>query len=273
MSVDTRPVPINLLRWPRTRDLISQQKGILLYLWAHPQQTAAGCYLLPIDATAADLSMTSGSLSDALGEFHRRGLIELDLVTGEIWLPDWFRFYTPRTPAARGAAESAINKILSLDLLQKTKNSYESKVPAWKGKGKAKDKDKEEEAGGRRPPPQTQPAEVAAPVRKNFPVRSDSGIQCWSTEDELEAKKIEMRVGVPEAARAASLLESQNREALPSRVARQLETPAAANNWWASERATLEKGRELNLPPRVGESIEEFRRRIRSALAAQTEAA
>lgn len=137
-GVNTRPVPVSLLRWPRTRDLVTQYKGILMYMWAHPEQTACGCYLFPLDATAADLSMSSPSLADAMHEFQRRKLVDLDQSTGEIMLPDWFRWYTPRTPAARGAAESAIRKILSTDLRGKVENSYKSMAPAWKGKEKEK---------------------------------------------------------------------------------------------------------------------------------------
>jgi len=139
-GVDTRPVPVSLLRWPRTRDLVTQYKGILMYLWAHPEQTACGCYLFPVDATAADLSMSSPSLADAINEFQRRKLIDQDQATGEILLPDWFRWYRPHTPAACGAVESAIKKILSTDLRGKAENSYKSIAPAWKGKVKEKDK-------------------------------------------------------------------------------------------------------------------------------------
>lgn len=141
MSVDTRPVPTNLLRWPRTRDLITQHKGILLYLWPHPQQTACGCYLFPVDATAADLSMTSASLVDALREFARRGLVEWDEATCELWVSDWFRFYIPRTPAARGACEAAIKKIQSPSLRVKVQNAYESMLDPRKEKGKEKEKE------------------------------------------------------------------------------------------------------------------------------------
>ena len=144
-AVDTRPVPTTIYRWPRTRDLITQQKGIFSYLWFHPDQTAAGCYLLPLDATAADLSMTSSSLVDALSEFKRRKLIDIDDETGEILLSDWFRWYFPGSPAARGAVDAAIRRILSTELRQKSENLYKTygegrkglvvrKVPSKEGK-------------------------------------------------------------------------------------------------------------------------------------------
>lgn len=139
-SVDTRPVPTNLLRWPKTRDLIMQHKGILLYLWAHPEQTACGCYLMPTDATAADLSMTSPSLADAISEFQRRQLIDCDNETGEILLPDWFRWYFPKTPAARGAVDAAIKRILSTGLRRKVESLYKSTSELRKERGKEKEK-------------------------------------------------------------------------------------------------------------------------------------
>ena len=186
-AVNTRPVPTNLFRWPRTRDLISQQKGIFAYLWFHPDQTACGCYLIGVDSTAADLSMTSSSLGDALREFQRRKLIDYDEETGEILIPDWFRWYFPNSPAARGAVEAAIKRILSTDLRTKTKNLYESIAEGRKGKEKEKDSSKEEYGG------------------------------------------------------------------LP-------------RGWWSSERGTLRAGEILGIKARPGESIEEFRARIRNEL-------
>src|SRR5262249_50676091 len=38
--------------------------------------------------------------------------------------------------------------------------------------------------------------------------------------------------------------------------------------WWKSEAATLAKGREIDLPARPGESMTEYRERIRERLAA-----
>lgn len=217
-GVNTRPVPVSLLRWPRTRDLVTQYKGILMYLWAHPEQTACGCYLLPLDATAADLSMSSPSLADALDEFQRRKLVELDQTTAEIMLGDWFRWYQPRTPAACGAVESAIRKILSTDLRQKTKTAYESIAPAWKGKGKEKEKEKVVAAPGAR-------SAAAAPgidqkgKTKTFCARQ-SGIVTWLRQDIQVAEQIEQQHTPDQIGAAVIAVKATGKDPVPGLVAR-----------------------------------------------------
>lgn len=196
-AVDTRPVPTNLFRWPRTRDLISQQKGIFSYLWFHPDQTACGCYLLPLDATAADLSMTTSSLADAMSEFKRRKLVDIDEETGEILLPDWFRWYFPGSAAAHGAVNSAIRKILSTDLRRKAESLYKTNGDIRKGLGKV------------------------------------LGKGSSSNKEEL---------GLPPG-------------------------------WWTSEKGTTSAGQKLGLAPNPGESLDEFRARVRAALAKKKEKA
>ncbi len=233
MSVDTRPVPTNLLRWPRTRDLISQQKGILMYLWAHPQQTACGCYLLPLDATAADLSMTSGSLADALGEFCRRGLTELDPATGEILLPDWFRFYTPRTPAARGAVEAAINKILSTELRQKTKKSYESMAPTWKGKENSKEK--------------AAATDAAAASKIKTRAQRPSGLVTWLAADVRAAELIEHPHDPATISAAAAAVIVKGKDPVPGLVAKEIEQILQARAT-AELRADREAAQRAALP-------------------------
>lgn len=139
-GVDTRPVPVNILAWPKVRDLITQQKFIYVSLYFNPDTTACGCYLLSVDRLAADLSMTAASLDDAIEEFGRRQLVLRDKATGEIFVKDWFRWHRYATPAAKGALWSSIEKIQSPQLKSVAKNTYES-IPS-PGKGKVKDKEK-----------------------------------------------------------------------------------------------------------------------------------
>lgn len=266
-GVDTRPVPTNLLRWPRTKDLVTQYKGILMYLWAHPQQTNCGCYLLPLDATAADLSMSAGSLADAISEFERRGLVHLDPDTGEIMLLDWFRFYTPRTAPARGATESAIRKVLSTGLRKKVENLYKSKVDGCKGKDKDKDKDKasskEEEAKLRH-----------ATLQRRGPgsqlSKSAAGITCWTDGDRETAKQLEDRHGIEKVREVVALANVSDQEPLPSRISRLLNQSTAGvmlpQAWWSSEAGTEEAARILGLSAHVGEYMGPFRQRIRDAI-------
>lgn len=218
-GVDTRPVPVSLLRWPRTRDLVTQYKGILMYLWAHPEQTACGCYLFPLDATAADLSMSSSSLADALAEFGRRKLIDLDQATGEVMLPDWFRWYRPRTPAACGAVESSIKKILSLELREKVEKSYKSIAPSWKGK----DKEKGKEAATPRDRSSVPRDATALPPGGKRREERPSGIVTWEPLDIEKAKLIERMHGTDEICVAVVALRGANKEPVPGLVTRELD--------------------------------------------------
>lgn len=115
-AVDTRPVPCNILRWPKIKDLITQQKFIYVALYFNGDSTACGCYLLGVVSLAADLSMTPSSLDDALLEFKRRGLIEYDKDTGELFVVDWPRWHNYKTPAALGALRTSVEKIQSRKL-------------------------------------------------------------------------------------------------------------------------------------------------------------
>jgi hypothetical protein len=143
-GVDTRPVPVNIMAWPRVRDMITQQKFIYVSLYFNPDTTACGCYLLGVDRLAADLSMTAASLDDALDEFSRRGLIQRDKSTGEVFVVDWPRWHRFDSVPARGALWSSIAKIQSRDLWIKVESAYKSMPKPGKGKEKEKASSKEE---------------------------------------------------------------------------------------------------------------------------------
>jgi hypothetical protein len=142
-GVDTRPVPVNIMAWPRVRDLISQQKFIYTYMYYSPDATACGCYLFSLDRCAADMSMTAASLDDALDEFSRRGLVLRDKSTGEIFVVDWPRWHRFSTPAAWGALWTSIGRIQSRELWIKVENAYKSIPSPSKGKEKGKSISKE----------------------------------------------------------------------------------------------------------------------------------
>lgn len=92
MGVDARSVPCQLLSWPAVVNLLPEQKMVFSFLWFNHFSNSAGCYLLPLAPAAAELSLSPASLSEALSEFERRGLVERDETTGEILVSAWFRF-------------------------------------------------------------------------------------------------------------------------------------------------------------------------------------
>lgn len=221
-SVDTRPLPVTILRWPRTKNLISQQKGILMYLFAGPEQTACGCYLLPIDGYAGDLSMSPSSLEDAVAEFTRRGLVDYDAETGEILLIDWFRWYRPNSPSARGAADTALARIQSCRLKEKAQNLYKSTPKLRKGKGKGEGISARH--GNSQPAADHSPfpASGGGPAKKRRTVMANTGVVCWTDEDALRAEGLEADFGVAALIAAVEEVVRQGVEPLPYRVMQKL---------------------------------------------------
>lgn len=120
---EIRILPTNFFAWPRVRDLITQQKFICSYLWVNRYTDACGCYLLPISAAAAEMSMSENSLPDALDEFERRKLIEFDEETGEILIVDWFRWHRLNA-RSRPLVERGIGKIISSVLKIRAEELY-----------------------------------------------------------------------------------------------------------------------------------------------------
>lgn len=89
---ESRLVPCNLLAWPRIRDLLPDQKLMVIALWAI-SPSSAGCWLLDVPSFAAQTSIQLTACLEGVKEFQRRGLLEFDEATGEIFVVDWFRFH------------------------------------------------------------------------------------------------------------------------------------------------------------------------------------
>ncbi len=249
------------MAWPRTRDLITQQKFIYAYLYFCPDATACGCYLISLDRSAADLSMTAASLDDALDEFARRSLILRDKTTGEIYVVDWPRWHLFSSPQARGALWDSISKIQSRSLWIKVENAYKSTPKPGKGKEKSKGKSKassEEEDTGNPTPSRSMPTRS----------RSSSGVRCWTLEDRREAQALEAEYGGQCVRDAVNALEQDGIEALPSRVARALQPSAIKLPpwWWMSESGTKTAAEMCGLTANPGEESPQFQQRIRDAV-------
>lgn len=132
-AVDTRAVPCNFLSWPAITNLLPDQKFIGVYLFFSPDASACGCYFLPRPRAAADLSLPVEVLEEALREFERRKLVALDHETGEIFVVSWPRWLNFRTPSARGALWTSIDRIKSQKLSTLAKSAYESIPRPGKG--------------------------------------------------------------------------------------------------------------------------------------------
>lgn len=109
-----------------------------MYLFCSPDASACGCYFLSRLRAAADLSLPVPALDEALREFERRKLVALDHETGEIFVLSWPRWMNFKTPQARGALWSSIDRVKSQKLSTFVKKAYESIARPGKGVGVGK---------------------------------------------------------------------------------------------------------------------------------------
>ena len=113
MTRESSLVPTNLLGWPKADGLLPDQRLILLWLWACPYLSCAGCGLIERRAAAATLGLDPAALAGGLETLANAGLIEIDHATGEVFVLDWFRFHSFRTSRSLGVLRAAITKISS----------------------------------------------------------------------------------------------------------------------------------------------------------------
>lgn len=267
MSVETRPVPTTILNWPKIRNLITIHKFIYVQLYFGTDSMSCGCYLYGIDSNAASLSSTPCVIEEALNEFCNRGLIEHDKLTGEIFVTDWPRWHNFKTPAARGALWSSIEKIQSQKLLEKVKIIYEL-IPR---PPKQKDKNRIDYNNDKTSVYNNNLANFndtkLNDQPSNVPAKSKTGIRIWTIEDQSEANYLEKHYGEAFVSEAVLELLNQGIDPLPSRIRSKLYASKAGTtlppHWWSNEASTIEAGKFLKLEPRPGELLVEFRNRIR----------
>ncbi|GAA4413765.1 YdaU family protein [Quisquiliibacterium transsilvanicum] len=121
------------------------------------------------------------------------------------------------------------------------------------------------------PPPPDPGAPIAAELRRR-------GVRCGASHPELLAlvadgftlpelvEALAVAAMSPTAPRPMNLGYLAAVARTQRETARRPKKPAAA--WWSTDEATLAKGSELGMQPRTGEGWQEFRQRIRTALAA-----
>lgn len=270
-SVDTRPVPVSIFRWPKIKGLTTRQKFLYAYLYFNPDASASGCYLFGIESAAADLGIASSNVEDELGELCKRDLVSRDKDTGEIFVTDWPRWHRFNTPAALGALRSSVDRIQSQRLGTTVRKAYESTLSAAKGKekgnGKAKASALAEEALAHRSPAAAAPRGISPNVRSVSP----GGIWCWTDQDSEQAQSLEERHGVEKILEVTKVLENQGIEPLPSRVLRSIKlntdsAEALPHNWWDSEQGTLIAAEVLDIEAWPGEKYNDLRQRIWKAI-------
>ena len=247
---DSRLVPSNLLAWPRVQDLLPDQKLLVYHLWA-TSPSAAGCWLADLAGIAAALSFTKPALIEALADFSRRGLIDLDTATGEILITDWFRWHKFDSGPRRRLLEDALKRIVSSRL----RSLVEISIGYLPREGKErKDKEREEE----RPPPA---ADLCSALDAAFEkllksaARSPTADRSRDSAALAEARALIEKLAIDEATATAALMTCR----WPSEVgpallaaAEDLQRKSAQERHEAAKKAAVagveEQIRQLNQP-------------------------
>lgn len=117
-------VPTNLLDWPRVAPLLPEQKLILIALWASPFINSNGCGCVPPRPFSTTLGLSHESLKTGLKNLVSDGLLLLDESTDEVFILDWFRFHSFKTPAQirnlNYDNEKVMNSTIKQSILEKT---------------------------------------------------------------------------------------------------------------------------------------------------------
>ncbi len=241
---ESRPVPTNLMSWPRVADLLPDQKLIVYHLWASRHTTPSGCYLLPLASFAVEISLGVAALQEALRQFVKLGLVDYDPDTGEIFVTDWYRFHKS---AGRGRRiiVASIAKIQSARLKQivinksglseqshdksttssptATPTSTSTSTLCMHGVGDA--------AAPSTPPPGALRAKTKIEIgRPKQRALTTEGVVVWTDQDLLAAAILVQKFGSAAVAAAAATLQAQGIDPLPGRVIKALEQSARQQN-------------------------------------------
>lgn len=130
---DRTIVPTNLLDWPRVCNLLPELKFILQTLWAFKDLSCAGAGFVAIAPFGATLSLKPESVWTGLKNLAGEKLILLDEETSEIFILDWFRFHTFKTPVSKKMLDLALSKIQSTKIkaavVEKSKGCLPTPTP------------------------------------------------------------------------------------------------------------------------------------------------
>lgn len=115
---ESRLVPTNLLSWPGLAKLLPDQKLIASYLWFNRFTKTCGCYEFPRQMASVELCISDAALDEALADFQRRGIIDLDETTGELYVLAWPRFHKFKNVVQQVMYWTSVGQIQSLRLAQ-----------------------------------------------------------------------------------------------------------------------------------------------------------
>lgn len=288
-------IPTNLLSWPRCNGLLPDQRLILMWLWASPYLSSAGCGLVPLPAAAATLGLDVAALAGGIKTLEEAGLVLFDEETGELAIVDWLRFHTFNSPVGKKCFAADLAKVQSERLKNMIVEKSKTYFPTATATATATTNTTITEAAA--PTAPLEPAASAASASLSFvnsnskPTRMPagrgddkkarrvraSGIVTWTQEDEEEALRLEAGTTADRLA-AAVAAASDHGDPLPGRVGAALAgrsgavlLPPSANDDDERERkmrefqARFPGARFVNQPADRERKLQEFRKKYPGA--------
>lgn len=225
---DKTIVPTNLLDWPRVAPRLPEEKLILVGCWiGGGWMRSCGCGMLPLRPFAASLGFSPDSLQTGLRNLSAKGveLLAIDETTGELFVMDWFRFHTFKSPVSISIAQRDIQKTVSEPLKKLIFEKSKTCLPtATRTVTRTSSSDEEESAA---PAGKFAGAGAGVAPRRRMKIHS-TGIQIWTQEDLIDADMLVETHGSDATTKAVVRLTVAGVKPLPSRVAEELSMRANA---------------------------------------------
>lgn len=118
MSAEIRILPTNIWSHPDFKDLLPDQKLLLIWLWVNPAVNSAGVQLLDAGVAGVATSIQEAAIVEAVREFERRGLVLYDGTTGELFIKKWFRWHRFADRRRWSVLQADIKKIESRRIME-----------------------------------------------------------------------------------------------------------------------------------------------------------
>jgi len=220
---DKTILPTNLFDWPRVAPRLPEEKLILVGCWiGGGWMRSCGCGMLPLRPFAASLGFSPDALQTGLRNLSSTGveLLAIDETTGELFVMDWFRFHTFKSPVSVSIAQRDIQKTVSEPLKKLILEKSRTCLPT------ATSTRTSSSAG----------VEILAPAnRTNTFSLGPAGVHLWTPSDQLAADQLVDEHGLDAVAAVISQMDT---EPLPGRVRRKLEQLARAQRAAAKRAAS-----------------------------------
>lgn len=237
MGVHTRPVPVNILNWPKVRSLSLSAKFLYIYLYFCIESSASGCYLFGTTTAAALIGISVEEVEEILRTLQAQTLITRCEDTGEIYVENWPEWHLFKSTAAKSVLKTAIGSIKNTKMKTRLLEQYRH---------------------------------ILGP--ENFKTEYESNAALWhgiylhNDRDFQIAKKVDERFCVEIIIQAIHELIDQNQRVLPSAILKKLSPKSNAKPFSTgtlnSHQSIMNAANRLGINPRPGESYDELRTRI-----------